>query len=107
MSELVSRKELLEFQAELAGYGIECRVYERDSPYRYLYFDGEEHRCETDGDVMELMIQLSKRLKDCSTHTELLAEMQKQYMELGYDSETAAAAALADMNDKHRGVVEK
>lgn len=35
-----SRKMLLEFQAELAGYGIECRIYEQDSPYKYVYFDG-------------------------------------------------------------------
>lgn len=96
----LGREKLLKFQAELASYGIHCRVYEQDAPYKYVWFDGEEHRCETNWDAMEMMIHLLKRLKGCNTHKELCTELQKRYMDLGYDSETAVTAALADMNEK-------
>lgn len=103
----ISRKQLLEFQSMLNQAGIGCRIYEIDSPYKYVYFDGKEYRCKTNSEALDVLLGLVKCVKGAVGPEEQYAELQQQYIDFGYDRETAAAAALADMNEMLRRIVEK
>ncbi len=73
----ISRKQLLEFQSLLNKAGVQCWIYETDAPYKYVFFDGEEHRCKTNAEAMDMLMKLADRLIGHGPQDELAAERKE------------------------------